>query len=1608
MSLHSKQKSTRRIVLSVLFFCIYVLSTCDIYSAGITVDNSTKLTVNGSTINIDDDLNISGIVAVPTGTITVGGNWTDTGEFFDAGSGTVSFNGVGNQQTITGTSTFFNLSKITKSGDNAGSLLIDINSKQTITNSLELKGLNGNELSLHSSSSGSQFALVLLDGGMQSLEFLNVKDANASGGQRLRPLNSSDSGNNTNWFNPSSSESNPKSTPTLAPGATQTPTPVATLTPVATPTPMSTPTPVATPTATVTPQSSPTLQPTNTPVIIDTGIKGRVLDEGNTPLEDIFVDAFNEDSPGESRNGTVTDLNGEYLIVLAPGMYKVSVDTSGTNLIGKFFEDAFTFADAVVIEVLPGEITENINFILKPGVVVKGKLSGPGGFLISDAILKVVNTESEGSIKYANTDDNGNFEIVLAPGVYDIFVDILGSTVLLQANLDLSSISPDDAPIEFGVPVQKVFGEITDDGGKPLDEMFVNVFDSQTERLINFGKSNINGEYTIFLLPGNYNVSLDVVGSNFKESSKNVVVDNVDVELNFNLSHRSFIRGIVKDTSDVPVTGMVVDAFEFESGFWGGSDVTNAEGKYSISVQEGEWKVGVDTADTDFVPVFFENSDWQNAVPVVVMEDTDTLDVDLTIGQTSLITGSVKNGSVGLGGILINIFDFNSGTWINLAETDNIGNYEVAVFDGVYLVEADGTEQGFSKEFFSGNNESTGAPVTVDVGESVSEINIELDSGGSISGTVKSDGKLLSGTNIDIFDFDNNRWISSATTVNGIYTAEMVPTGKYRVRASDPAGNFVMQFFNESTSASLANTVFAENGQDMSNVDFDLLAGIPISGLVVDTDTSEPINAITIEVYDANTGQSIGSVDTNNSGEYSITVFSGEYKVRAVDISGRFASQYYSGRKSWNSAKLVTVDSGEVPSNIDFNLLSGSSISGMVKDSNNRPLKNIKISIFDFETDGWINSGVTDLNGRYKVSVLPGKYRAVAGQNNPDFSAVVFNNKNGWDKASPITIIDTQSVKDINFTLEVTVARITGKIKDSNESGIGNIGIQVFDYDSALQVADTLSDKDGSFTLPVPPGRYRLFILPLSGQNRIGSEFYNNVKNWNEANVVEAILNEEIKLNDIILEEGFSLKGVVRDTSGKPMPDIRVNIYGFDSGVWSGSAYTDNEGTFSINGLSAGVYRINIIPLQESGLATTYYNGRFNWDSADRITIGSEEGNNIDVEFLEGGFVAGRIIDNDNEMPIPGINVEIYDFESGAWLWSSVTNGAGNYIINVPVGVYTLRTNAAGTKYVDQFFDNATVLGLAKPVVVKSDVNANANFRLRNESVIKGLVTDENGKGIPGVKVDLFNFDTDVWINSSFTDSNGLYSVNLFIGSYRINYMAPNGSDFIDMDVATPIEVTEKGELAISNIILSKGRGVIKGKITDINNIPLDGIEVNAFRSGSNGNTGFEKANLAGFNFTDKEGNYSISLPPGNYRLSAAHTDNKAKYLLEYYDNRGFFSFADVINISSGKEESADFVLEQGVCINGRVLVDNGLTAAVGIKVRAFRSDNGQLAGSGSTDFNGNYSICLPNGTYRIWAGDSLRFKQSFFNGTGNFEKAKDIILDGEDRSGINFSLTDK
>jgi hypothetical protein len=136
--------------------------------------------------------------------ISLGGDFANAGSFKPGSSQLSLVDACGNGKSqITGSTSFYDLSVTSNTGKQ---LILPAGATQNVAHSLSLQGLAGNLLQVMSSTAGVKARLILAAGAIQFVDYVNIRDNDASGSPTIAPgtpvaYHSINAGGLVNWFN---------------------------------------------------------------------------------------------------------------------------------------------------------------------------------------------------------------------------------------------------------------------------------------------------------------------------------------------------------------------------------------------------------------------------------------------------------------------------------------------------------------------------------------------------------------------------------------------------------------------------------------------------------------------------------------------------------------------------------------------------------------------------------------------------------------------------------------------------------------------------------------------------------------------------------------------------------------------------------------------------------------------------------------------------------------------------------------------------------------------------------------------------------------------------------------------------------------------------------------------------------------------------------------------------------------------------------------------------------------------------------------------------------------------------------------------------------------
>jgi Carboxypeptidase regulatory-like domain/Ig domain of plant-specific actin-binding protein len=258
--------------------------------------------------------------------------------------------------------------------------------------------------------------------------------------------------------------------------------------------------------------------------------------------------------------------------------------------------------------------------------------------------------------------------------------------------------------------------------------------------------------------------------------------------------------------------------------------------------------------------------------------------------------------------------------------TNASGEYAVTELNtGEYKLYFTANGHNYLPQYYNGKKSlSEGELVAVTLGSTTPGINVAMQPGGKITGTVTASVSKAPIQAISVCAFTKSGGIVSCANTNssGEYAIIALTTGEYIVAFTGAGQNYIAQYYNGKATYGEAEAVSVTAGATHEKVTAALEVGGEITGLVTAAKTSAPLASVEAEAYKSN-GEYIAAAPTNAKGEYTIVGLpTGELKVAFYSFTQEYKTQYYNGKENFSEATGVpTTAGGHVTPNINAALL---------------------------------------------------------------------------------------------------------------------------------------------------------------------------------------------------------------------------------------------------------------------------------------------------------------------------------------------------------------------------------------------------------------------------------------------------------------------------------------------------------------------------------------------------------------------------------------------------------------------------------------------------------------------------------------------------------------
>jgi hypothetical protein len=316
-----------------------------------------------------------------------------------------------------------------------------------------------------------------------------------------------------------------------------------------------------------------------------------------------------------------------------------------------------------------------------------------------------------------------------------------------------------------------------------------------------------------------------------------------------------------------------------------------------------------------------------------------------SLSYAATISGTVfqSNGTTAITGVSLGIMVAQGdscgwGSQVGSASTDSLdGTYTVTgVPAGTYYLRANNNGTNYVSEWWafptSEINCHNAQTVTVADGDTVTDMNFQLDLGGSISGTVYPTGVSV-GIMVTQGDPCGIGWVvAGGDSINGTYTIRGVPVGDNYVIAGGQGTPYPSEWWADSGSqrdCQNAEPVTVTAGVDTPGKDFQLDLGGSISGMVYQSDGLTAVTGVQIQIQAMQSGpcgpsQFIANMTDPTNGTYTIMVPAGTYYLHSSNLGlSNYFNEWWAASNSvldCSGAEPVTVNAGDTLSGKNFAL----------------------------------------------------------------------------------------------------------------------------------------------------------------------------------------------------------------------------------------------------------------------------------------------------------------------------------------------------------------------------------------------------------------------------------------------------------------------------------------------------------------------------------------------------------------------------------------------------------------------------------------------------------------------------------------------------------------
>lgn len=822
-------------------------------------------------------------------------------------------------------------------------------------------------------------------------------------------------------------------------------------------------------------------------------------------------------------------------------------------------------------EVLGGIVHSNsispINFTLQPN---PGTLAGEVSPAIGGAVVQLFNNNNI-LISSVFTRPDGTFTFIGEKiGSYYVTAIAMGYSSQ-AAGASILSGQTTHVTINLSPNPGQISGTVIDPAGNPIPTAVVKVLNSN-ESVRGIGPTQGDGSYVIDAIPAG---TKTVIASapNFSTQVQGAFVDPGEIVngVNFVLTpDPGTLSGQITDQS----TGLVIPGASVEirlgeaTGLSIASATTTPFGNFQISgLQPGSYTV------------IAKANHYATGVLGTSVESNGFSLANLALSPLfGAISGTVTDTAghpIGANDTRIKLYS-KDGTLIETIFVEVDGTFLInGVSAGEYVLSV-------SSPFFE--TETIG--LTVRAGTTTS-VQIQLTpQTATVIGTVKNSATSapISGGLIILTDIDG-------LPVDTVFTDD---TGSFTI-SGVPAGNFVISAVASGFGTGVSAVVTRSGQTSVTGLQLTPLPGA-VAGFVSDLTNGANVSGAEIRITDASTGAVVGTVLSDNGGEYAFPALApGSYK--AIATAPGYAAEFGG----------FTIASGET-TRYSFALqpLPGRLIGSAINKQSGAPLAGVTVQLLQYNNFGPpLSTLLTDNNGQFDLGEVAASNYALTAS------------LQGFTTQQSSTLVNRGETTIVTFALAQIKTGVGGTVTTGpGRQPLPNTSVTIVD-NNGVTGGNGVTDSNGEYVVPSIPAGEQTIVVSQPSAGTSTTAIPGQLGQTQTANVAISAVGQSFPITGI----------VTSNVDAAPIPGSVVHVLDASTKISVQTAITDLNGSYTTNPVPPGTYNVTGTAPSFGSAATSLTTNATTISRADltlsaafgtlRGTIRDTSGNPLDLALAE-------------------------------------------------------------------------------------------------------------------------------------------------------------------------------------------------------------------------------------------------------------------------------------------------------------------------------------------------------------------------------------------------------